>query len=121
VSNRLNLLANGTKAPAIVVPAAMLERWDGPAVIDSGVVIPRNALEGTLYSRMDLRLTKTVRFGGNLRASLIAEVFNVFDHANYTNFNTSLSSTAAATTARFGLPTAADVSRQGQLGFRLTF
>jgi hypothetical protein len=84
-------------------------------------VIPRNALEGTPYSRFDLRLTKSVRLGGTLRASLIAEVFNVFNYSNYTSFNTSLSATSLATTSRFGLPTAADVSRQGQIGFRVTF
>jgi hypothetical protein len=119
--NRLNLGANGAKTLAITVPAAMLDRWQGPAVIDSGVVIPRNALEGTPYSRFDLRLTKSVRLGGTLRASLIAEVFNVFNYSNYTSFNTSLSATSLATTSRFGLPTAADVSRQGQIGFRVTF
>jgi hypothetical protein len=121
VSNRLNLGANGIAVPSIVVPTAMLARWDGPAVIGSGVVIPRNALEGTPYNRMDLRLTKSFRFGNSLRASLIAEVFNVFNYANYTAFNTALSATSLSTTSRFGLPTAADVSRQGQLGFRVTF
>jgi hypothetical protein len=121
VSNRLNLLANAGRAPSIAVPDAMLDRWLGPAVIESGAVIPRNALEGTAYSRLDLRLTKTLRFGSSVRAALIAELFNVFNYANYTAFNTSLSPTSLATTSRFGLPTAADVSRQGQLGFRLTF
>ena len=51
----------------------------------------------------------------------MAEVFNVFNYANYTAFNTQLSATSAATTSRFGLPTAADVSRQAQFGFRVTF
>jgi hypothetical protein len=121
VSNRLNLLANGAAAPAIIVPAAMLSRWEGPAIIASGVVIPRDALMGTPYNRMDLRLTKSVRLGNSIRASIIGEVFNVFNYANYTAFNTSLSPTSLSTTSRFGLPTAADVSRQGQLGFRVTF
>jgi len=70
---------------------------------------------------VDLRLTKTIRLGNSLRASLMAEVFNVFNYANYTAFNTQLSATSAATTSRFGLPTAADVSRQAQFGFRVTF
>ena len=121
VNNRLNLGANGIAAPAITVPAAMLDRWLGPAVIGSGVVIPRDALQGTPYNRVDLRLTKTIRLGNSLRASLMAEVFNVFNYANYTAFNTQLSATSAATTSRFGLPTAADVSRQAQFGFRVTF
>jgi hypothetical protein len=121
VSNRLNLLSGGGAAPAIVIPAAMLDRWEGPAVIGSGVVIPRDALDGTSYNRTDLRFTKTFKFGPSIRASFIAEVFNLFNVANYTGFNTSLSATSAATTARFGLPTAADVPREGQFAFRLAF
>ncbi len=120
VTNRLNLLTGGGAASAITVPVAVLDQWDGPAVIASGVVIPRNALKGTSFSRMDLRLTKGLRFGG-VRAQLIAELFNVFNHDNFTGFNTVLSATAPATTARFGLPTAADVSRQGQPGFKVSF
>jgi hypothetical protein len=121
VSNRLNLLSGGGAAPAITVPVGVLDRWEGPAVIASGVVIPRDALDGTPYNRLDLRLTKSVKLGGSLKASLIAELFNVFNYANYTGFNTSLSATSAATTSRFGLPTAADVPREAQLAFRLTF
>jgi hypothetical protein len=121
VSNRLNLGANGVSVPSIVVPSGVLSRWEGPAVIASGTVIPRDALEGTPYNRLDLRLTKTFKIGGSLRADFIAEMFNVFNYANYMAFNTALSATSLSTTSRFGLPTAADVSRQGQLGFRVTF
>jgi hypothetical protein len=85
------------------------------------VTIPRDALMGTPYNRMDLRLTKTVKLQGALRAQLFLEVFNVFNYANYTAFNTTLSPTAAATTAAFGKPTADDIPREGQLGFRFTF
>ena len=121
VSNRLNLLAGGGAAPAIVVPAGILDRWEGPAVIASGVVIPRDALDGTPYNRVDLRLTKSFKLGGTVKASVIAEVFNLFNYANYLGFNTSLSATSAATTARFGLPAAADVPREGQFAFRFSF
>jgi hypothetical protein len=121
VSNRLNLLSGGGTAPSIVIPAAILDRWAGPAVIASGVVIPRDALWGTPYNRLDLRLTKTIRLGPSVKASLIAEVFNVFNYANYMNFNTTLSATSASTTSRFGLPTAADVPREGQFAFRFAF
>jgi hypothetical protein len=119
--NRLNLGANGAPTNAITVPAGVLDRWEGPATIASGSVIPRNALDGTLFSRLDLRLTKVFKIYGSARATLFAELFNVFNHANYTGFNTVLSATAPATTALFGQPTAADVSRQGQLGFRVSF
>jgi hypothetical protein len=120
-ANRLNLTATGAATNAITIPAAMLDRWGGPAAINSGDVIPRNALSGTTYSKLDLRVTKDVVLGGRLKASLMAEVYNLFNHANYTGFNTQLSATSAATTARFGQPSAADIARQGQLAFRLTF
>jgi hypothetical protein len=48
----------------------------------------------------------------------MGEVFNLFNHRNYTAYFNQLNPTNAATTARFGLPSAASVSRQGQLGFR---
>jgi hypothetical protein len=121
VTNRLNLATGGGPTSAIIIPAAMLDRWGGDAIIASGAVIPKNALEGQPYNRLDLRLTKSVRLGGSLKAAFIAEVFNVFNYANYTGYNTTLSATAAATTARFGLPTSADIPREGQFAFRVTF
>jgi hypothetical protein len=90
-------------------------------VIESGAVIPRNALEGTTIHKVDLRVEKTVVLVKTVKAQLIGEVFNLFDHANYTGFSTQLSATSAATTALFGRPTSAGVSRQGQLAFRLSF
>jgi hypothetical protein len=121
VSNRLNLLTGGGAAPAITIPAGVLGQWNGPSVIASGTVIPRDALMGTNYNRMDLRLTKTFKFPGNIQAQLIGELFNVFNTANFIAFNTTLSPTNTATTALFGLPTGADVPREGQLAFRFTF
>jgi hypothetical protein len=90
-------------------------------VINSGDIIPRDALEGTPYSRVDLRLTKEFVIVGRMKASLIGEVYNLFNHANYVAFNTALSATAPATTARFGQASAADIPRQGQLAFRIGF
>jgi hypothetical protein len=46
---------------------------------------------------------------------------NVFNHDNFTAFFTQLSATNAGTTARFGHPSAASISRQGQLGFRVSW
>lgn len=119
--NRLNLAANGGAAPTITVPQAMADRWDGPMTIASGEVIPRNALLGTPYHRLDLRLSKDIRLFGRARLSLIGEVFNAFNHANYTGFFNQLSATNAATTARFGQPSAASIPRQAQLGFRASW
>jgi hypothetical protein len=119
--NRLNLTAAGGPAATITVPAAMDERWDGPMTIASGEVIPRNALRGTSYNRLDVRVSKDVALPGSAKITAIAEVFNVFNHANYTAFFSQLSATSAATTARFAQPSAASIPRQGQLGFRLSW
>jgi hypothetical protein len=90
-------------------------------VIASGDVIPRNALEGLPVHKVDVRLTKEIKFTGTLKISLMAEVFNLFNHLNYTGYFNQLNPTTPATTARFGLPSSASVSRQGQLGFRFSW
>ena len=124
-TNRLNLSAAGTSAGIITIPASVLDRWNGAAVINPGDVIPRNALEGLPLHKVDVHLTKDVKLGGTARVQLVAEVFNLFNHANYGSYNTSLSATAAATTALFGTPNqntgTAFVSRQAQLGFKVQF
>jgi hypothetical protein len=112
-TNRLNLGA------PIVIPAAVLDRWDGPAVIETGMVWPRNALLGLPLYKVDMRASKTIRFAGNASVTLLAEVFNLFNRANYGSYNTQLDS------ATFGQPTASSgnayVPRSGQLGFRVEF
>jgi hypothetical protein len=124
-TNRLNLAATGAPTNAITIPASVLDRWDGPAVINSGDVIPRNALEGLPLHKVDLHVTKDLRVGPTMRVQFVAEVFNLFNHANYGAYNTTLSATAPATTALFGTPNqntgTAYVSRQGQLGFKVGF
>jgi len=101
------------------------DRFNGPTTITSGTVIPRNALEGLPLHKVDLRLTKDVRIAGTLKASLIGEVFNLFNHDNFGSYNTTLSATNAATTQLFGTPAQntgnAYVPRVGQLAFRLSF
>jgi hypothetical protein len=48
-------------------------------------------------------------------------VYNLLNHANYAGYVTQLSATSAATTARFGQPSSALISRQAQLAFRFAF
>src|SRR6185436_2599802 len=124
-TNRLNLTATGTATNAITIPASVLDRWNGPAVIESGATIPRNALEGLPLHKVDLHLTKDIRLGGSTRVQLVAEVFNVFNHGNFGSYNVALSATAPATTALFGTPNqnagTAYISRQAQLGFKFGF
>jgi len=124
-TNRLNLTNAGGTANPIVIPAGVADRFDGPATIASGTVIPRNALLGLPLHKVDLRITKDLTLGGSRKATLIAEVFNVFNHANYGSYATSLSATNAAATALFGQPQQTDgnayVPREAQLGFRIGF
>ena len=54
------------------------------------MVIPRNALQGLPLHKVDVRLTKDFALSGSTRVSLIAEVYNLFNHANYGSYNTSL-------------------------------
>ena len=124
-SNRLNLANNGGPAASITVPAGVLDRWDGPAVITSGMVIPRDGLEGLPLHKVDLRLTEDLKLTGSFKVQLIGEVYNLFNHANYGSYNTTLSATSAATTALFGTPVQntgnAYVPREAQLAFRFAF
>src|SRR4029453_16330917 len=58
-------------------------RFDGPASIAPGEIAPRNALVGLPLHRVDLRITKEMKLRGDLKLTGIAEVFNLFNHANY--------------------------------------
>lgn len=124
-TNRLNLTNTGGATNAIVIPAEMADRFNGPSTINSGDTIPRNAFEGLPLHKFDLRLTEDIKLGGSVRATLIAEVFNLLNHANYGSYSTNLSATNPAVTANFGRPQQAIgnafVSRQAQLGFRIGF
>ena len=79
----------------------------------------RNGLSGMPLHKVDMRVTKTVTFGNNMRVELLAEVFNLFNRKNYGAYNTTI------TSANFGQPVAtsgnAYVPRQGQLGVRFSF
>jgi len=117
-ANRLNLGA------PITIPEAMRDRFDGPSVIPTGTEVPRNALKGLSLHRVDVRLTKDIKLPNDFRISLIGEVFNLTDHANYGSYNGVVDSNT------FGQPLAiysfsglgtAYVPRTGQLAFRLSF
>ena len=112
-TNRLNLGA------PIVIPAAVLDRWEGPAVIATGTVWPRNALRGLPLHKVDMRVSHTIKTRTAAASTLLAEVFNVFNWDNYGSYNTQLDS------ATFGQPVAnsgnAYVPREAQLGIRVEF
>jgi len=112
-NNRYNALA------PITVPAAALDRYDGPSVICTGCVVPRDSLFGLPLHKVDMRLNKEIVLTGSYKVALIAEVFNVFNHANYGNYVTQINN------ARFGQPAAstgnAYQARRAQLAVHMTF
>lgn len=110
--NRLNL------GNPIVIPEAVRDRFDGPDVVGTGEVIPRDALKGLPLHKVDLRLSKRVKLG-RVSVTGLAEVFNLFNHDNFGGYNGQVDS------ASFGRVTASSgnayVPRSGQLGFRVDF
>ncbi|MGE0811950.1 MAG: carboxypeptidase regulatory-like domain-containing protein [Vicinamibacterales bacterium] len=111
-TNRLN-----AGAP-ITIPDAVRDRFEGPDVIGTGQVVPRNALVGMPLHKVDLRVSKRLSVG-RLRFTGLAEVFNLFNRKNYGSYVTQVDS------ARFGQPAGAAgnayVPRSGQLGVRVDF
>ncbi len=134
-TNRLNLTAAGGATLPITIPETatltngdvidIASRFKGPSTIASGDTIPRNALQGLALHKVDLRLTKDINLVGKSKLSVIAEVYNLFNHHNYGSYNTNMSATAPATTALFGRPQQntgnAYISRQAQFAFRFSF
>jgi hypothetical protein len=112
-ANRLNI------GPPIVIPAAVLDRWDGPDVIATGTVWPRDGLKGLPLKKIDMRVTKRVKLASNLNVEFLAELFNVFNWKNYGSYTTQI------TSPNFGLPVADSgtsyIPREGQLGVRIEF
>jgi hypothetical protein len=47
---------------------------------------------GLPLRKVDLRLTKEVKLHGNVKLTGIAEVFNLFNHANYGAYNAQINS-----------------------------
>ena len=86
--------------------------------LGAGNEAPRNALRGEGLHRVDVRLTKEFAFGG-VRVSGIAEVFNLFNHANFGSYNNVINTTT------FGDPrqniAIAYGPRSAQFAFRVDF
>jgi hypothetical protein len=84
-----------------------------------GTLVPRRGIDRKSMHRVDLRLQRRFRLGGRVAIDGIAEVFNLFDRANYETY------VRTETNARFGLPNAhsniAYAPRVLQLGFRTQF
>jgi hypothetical protein len=85
----------------------------------NGTLIPRNSFTRTPLHRVDLRLQKRFKLNGRMTLDGIAEVFNLFNHANYNAFVTNEAA------KNFGAPqydsNIAFAPRTMQFGFRTTF
>ncbi|MEZ5416964.1 MAG: hypothetical protein R2708_06440 [Vicinamibacterales bacterium] len=105
-------------APLTINTGIAGDRYEGPTTLNSGERVPRNALKGDPIHKVDVRVTKAMRIG-NVNISAIAEVFNVFNHANYGSYN------AVVSSPLFGTPQQnignAYRPRTGQLAFRVAF
>ena len=71
---------------------AVRNRFDGPAAIAPGEIAPRNALKGLPLHKVDLRISKDLALPGGMKLTGIAEVFNLFNHANYGAYNAQINS-----------------------------
>jgi len=112
-----NRLYVGT-APLVINTALAGDRYDGPTTLNSGDRVPRNALRGDAIHKVDARVTKAFKIN-NLSLSVVAEVFNLFNHENFGSYN------AVVTSPLFGQPQQnignAFRPRTGQLAFRVQF
>jgi hypothetical protein len=79
---------------------------------------PRNVLRGPSYKQTDLAFMKNIPVGGDARVQLRAEVYNVFNRANFANPNAVFGSSAFGSIT--ALATGATM-RRVQLGARLVF
>src|SRR5262245_48842449 len=118
-TNRLNLGAPITIPVTSALGFDVLDRYTGASVVATGAVVPVNALIGFPIHKVDLRVTKRIKLGGTTRLEGVAEVFNLFNHANYGSYNGQVNSST------FGDPRQnlgnAYVPRTGQLAFRFSF
>ena len=75
----------------------------------------RGSVRGPGYQNWDITVRKQIPLKGTVRVQFEASFYNAFNMLNWQNPSTNL------TGSGFGLITAAQPSRQVQLGFRVTF
>ena len=90
---------------------------------DASSSIGRNAGRLSSETRLDLRVSKSLRVAGHVRATLILDVLNAFNTTNYTDVNRVFGTGAypANPLPAFGQFTQAAPPRQVQLGARVTY
>ena len=80
-----------------------------------GTLSPRNNFVGKPIHRVDLRLSKTFRFGSRARIEGMLDAFNLFNHRNHNVWVTNEANT------QYGQPSDGNLARVLQMGFRTTF
>jgi hypothetical protein len=86
------------------------------------IVLPETFSNGDPFITQDVRLTKTVGVGGELKLSIALEVFNVFNIANLTGYSGVLNQpNYGQPTARVGQAFGTGGPRAAQLAARVTF
>jgi hypothetical protein len=82
-------------------------------------IIPRNSFKGDALNKLDLRLTKQITLAGKTKLEGVAELFNVFNHANFGGYN------LVQGTPTFGQPVQnianAYLPRTAQFAFKISF
>jgi hypothetical protein len=73
-------------------------------------IIQRDAIRGTPYHRMDVRLQEAVHIKEKYQAIVGMEAFNLLNHANYSSFGGTATSPSTNVSTGYGIPTAAGSS-----------
>ena len=84
-----------------------------------GTLVARNSFVGNPLHRVDMRLARTFTLSRRVKLEGIADVFNLFNHANYGSYTTVESSAAYLQPTR--ISQVAYGARALQLGFRIAF
>jgi hypothetical protein len=116
--NEYNTRIAGTLTPAGAAGIVVGQRY--PTI----QLPPEDAYElADPFSSQDLRVSKAIRFTNTLQLQLIAEVFNIFNVSNLTNFNYNLvvPSSFGKANQRVGQTFGSGGPRAMQIAARLTF
>ena len=118
----------GTLRPDVVGPINILGQVD--AWFDTSVFTPvprfgnlgRNVVIGPTFNNTDFSITKTTRLAESLRLQLRAEVFDLFNHANFGQPGNVVGSPSFGRITNTRFPTGeSGSSRQIQFAMRLMF
>ena len=110
-----NPATKGTGLNLFADPAAVFNLFR-KINLDSDTSSGRGVLRGFSRWNLDFTLGKETRFGENIRFTLTADLFNVFNRVNFNNPGLSLTNQAT-----FGVVTSAFGSRRIQIGGRFAF